>query len=258
MINKKWRPLFWRWHRRLGLVSILFIMLLSVTGILLNHTDDLGLAEQPVHQASLLKLYGIERPRIHSYLVLNEWISYSGEHLYRNAQQIALCTGKFSGVGFSAQSATSPALLAAACGDEIVLFTPQGEPVERITSAYQLPVPLQALGQCELADTPNQRICFSANQHQYALNSATATWEKTTGKVVLVGESALPEALHSALEKNTVSLNWERVILDLHAGRLFGLGPWLMDIVGLFFILLGLSGLGIWLIGKRFNARKVS
>ena len=35
-------------HRRLGMVVVLFLLLLTVTGVLLNHSEDMGLAEQPV------------------------------------------------------------------------------------------------------------------------------------------------------------------------------------------------------------------
>jgi hypothetical protein len=49
-------------------------------------------------------------------------------------------------------------------------------------------------------------------------------------------------------------LNWERVILDAHSGRLFGnLGVWFMDIVALMLILLSVSGIYIWL---KFTHKK--
>ena len=43
-------------------------------------------------------------------------------------------------------------------------------------------------------------------------------------------------------------LNWERVILDAHSGRLFGnIGVIFMDIVAIMLILLSISGIYIWL-----------
>lgn len=247
MIHKKWRATLWRWHRRLGIILIVFIIWLSASGILLNHTSDLKLSEQPVHQLFLLNLYGIERPLIQSYQLGGQWISHSGEHLYRNTTQISQCANPFSGVAIST-SDTSP-IIAAACDDEIVLLTEQGELIERINSSYQLTLPLQAIGQCE---TSKQNICFKANNRSFSLNVKESNWNETADNIITLSSTKPPIALQSALEENTLSLNWERIILDLHSGHLFGLGPWLMDIVGVLLIALGLSGLGIWLFHKRF------
>jgi hypothetical protein len=44
------------------------------------------------------------------------------------------------------------------------------------------------------------------------------------------------------------SLTWERVLLDLHAGRLFGrFGPLAMDVAATGFMILAMSGLWLWL-----------
>jgi hypothetical protein len=247
MIHKKWRATLWRWHRRLGIILILFIIWLSASGILLNHTSDLHLDKQPVHQQFLLGLYGIERPLIQSYQLGEQWVSHSGEHLYVNSTQISPCSSGLLGVGIATTS--SPAIIAAACGDEIVLLTEQGELIERINSSYQLPLPLQVLGQCE---TLKQSLCFKADNRSFTLNVNEVSWAETSQNIIALSSTKPPAALQTALEQNTVSLHWERVILDLHSGRLLGLGPWLMDIVGILLIVLGLSGLGIWLFHKRF------
>ncbi len=247
MIHKKWRATLWRWHRRLGILLILFIIWLSATGILLNHTSDLHLAKQPVHQQFLLSLYGIERPLIQSYQLGEQWLSHSGEHLYFNTAQIGNCSGRFLGVAIT--TASSPAVIAAACGDDIILLTEPGELIERISGSYQLPLPLQVLGLC---DTSKQTICFKADNRAFTLNVNEVSWSETAENIITLSSTKPPAALQTALEQNTLSLHWERVILDLHSGRLLGLGPWLMDIVGVLLIVLGLSGLGIWLFHKRF------
>lgn len=249
MTHKKWRVRLWRWHRRLGIILILFIVWLSASGILLNHTSDLKLAEQPVHQQLLLSLYGIERPIIQSYQMSGQWLSHSGEHLYRNATQLSHCSGHFSGLAVTAATSNAPAVIAAACGDEIALFSENGELIERINNSYSLPLPLQKLGQCELAPSS---ICFRAQNRTFILNVDETNWLETQQNTISVTSTKLPADLQSTLEKNTLSLHWERVILDLHSGQLFGLGPWLMDIVAILLIVLGLSGLGIWLFHKRF------
>jgi len=56
--QRKKKPLL-IWHRYLGLASALFVIILSITGILLNHTESLRLDERPVAQRWLLNIYGI-------------------------------------------------------------------------------------------------------------------------------------------------------------------------------------------------------
>ncbi len=34
--------LLWRWHRRLGVLVACFALLLAITGIVLNHSADVG------------------------------------------------------------------------------------------------------------------------------------------------------------------------------------------------------------------------
>ncbi len=43
-------------------------------------------------------------------------------------------------------------------------------------------------------------------------------------------------------------LNWERVLLDLHSGRLAGqLGRWVMDLVALVLMVLAFTGIWLWI-----------
>jgi len=53
---------FRKWHRRLGFVVSVFLLNLSVTGILLNHYEELALHKTYVSSDWLLNLYGVEKP----------------------------------------------------------------------------------------------------------------------------------------------------------------------------------------------------
>ena len=48
------------WHRYMGLAAALFVVLLASTGLLLNHTERLGLAQRYISAGPLLDWYGIE------------------------------------------------------------------------------------------------------------------------------------------------------------------------------------------------------
>jgi hypothetical protein len=66
----------------------------------------------------------------------------------------------------------------------------------------------------------------------------------------------LPPSLRAVLPGRDAWLSWERVLLDLHSGRLGGrLGVWLMDFAGLMLCLLGLSGVTMWWLHHRGGRR---
>ena len=65
------------WHRYMGLAAALFVIVLAVTGLALNHTQELGLDSNYVKSGALLNWYGVQAPEnITSYPVDNR--SYYG------------------------------------------------------------------------------------------------------------------------------------------------------------------------------------
>jgi len=52
------RPLY-RWHRRAGIIAALFVAMLSITGIALNHNVDWGLNQKIVDNEIILSIYGV-------------------------------------------------------------------------------------------------------------------------------------------------------------------------------------------------------
>lgn len=244
MLRKFWRPILWRWHRRLGLTLILLLLWLSVTGLFLNHTDDLELAERPLGYAYLLQLYGIDSLPVTSFASANETVfSQAGDHLYLQSSRLTQCrTDQFSFL------VVDSSWLLAACGVELVMLTPQGEVVERIGAAYDIPQPLTALGLCD------EHACIQSASGYFSIDVDTLTWQAVAPEKFIAAQPIqTPADIEVAVAAQWVSaeVNWQRLMLDLHAGRSFGLGPWLMDAVAILIIILSLSGLGIWLAGRK-------
>ncbi|WP_390594173.1 PepSY domain-containing protein [Simiduia litorea] len=243
MLRKYWRPILWRWHKRLGLTLILLLLWLSVTGLMLNHTDDLALAERPLAYGVLLQLYGISETPVTSYQLPNQaFLSQAGDHLYFQGQRVSHCgTDQFSMV------AVDEALFLAACGRELLMITDAGELVERIGASYDLPQPITALGLCDA------KPCLQNGTAAFYIDVDGLTWQPAASDFTASVAAPLPENILSAIEAQWVSaeVNWERLMLDLHAGRTFGLGPWLMDAVALLIIVLSMTGFGIWLAGRK-------
>ena len=51
---------FYRWHRRLGITAALFVILLTITGVLLNHNASLNLQKAYIKNEWLLDWYNID------------------------------------------------------------------------------------------------------------------------------------------------------------------------------------------------------
>lgn len=249
----KLRPVLWRWHRRIGLAAALLVLLVSVTGIQLNHVDTLLWDQKPVKNSALLWLYGVKTPQINSFQVGDSWFSHlGGSHLYVNEDESVGCQGKFVGALAYQQ------LIITACGDEIILLTKGGDMIERIGAVYNVPSPLERIGLCPKLEGTEQ-LCLQSQGRVHHANIDQLRWPVLPDETFVPSEQAvLPENLRETLlaEYFSGGITWERVVLDLHSGRLFGMGPWLMDIVGIMLILLSFSGVVLWGQSRVKKARK--
>jgi hypothetical protein len=237
----------WRWHRRLGLLAALLALLLAVTGITLNHSDDLGLDSRFVDWPWLYRLYGENTVELPAYRAGKHWIYRSGAgRVYVDQIELAPCRGELVG-------AASEGILFAACSEELLLATGSGELVESVSATTGLPVPLSGIG---LADG---RLVIQAQGKWWLADLDRLEFDEPARSGVIIEQLApgeLPQSLRAVLPGRDAWLNWERVLLDLHSGRLGGrLGVWLMDTAGLMLSLLGLSGVAMWFLHRRARNR---
>lgn len=234
----------WRWHRRLGLVAALFVLLLAVSGIVLNHSSDWGLDRRMVEWPALRLAYGDRGADLPAYRAGERWVyrAASGK-VYLDALEVAPCRGELVG------AEPVDGLLAVACTEELLLLTAAGQLVEAASGSTGLPVPLSAIGSADsavvlqsggswrLADL--DRMVFDR-----ALTGGTAVRQQTA--------AGLPAQLRQAIPGQDAWLNWERLLLDLHSGRLFGrAGVWVVDALGILLCVLALSGVAMWGLHRR-------
>ncbi len=243
---KRLRPFLWRWHRRLGLCSAIFLLLISVTGILLNHTSDLQLGSRTITQPSVLSFYGIRAPASLSYPVGKQWLSTDASNsLYLDAVPSGVCRGNVTGV---ARLGVNWVLVA--CEQELLLLSEQGQLVERIDQDFGLPVPVSGVGYC------NEGVCLKAAQAVYPLDLNTLQWVPVESVVDWSEPAPLPSYAQKELMAAQLggALSWERLIQDLHSGRIFGsFGVWFFDFVAVMLIFLGVSGVWLWYRMGRFR-----
>lgn len=233
-----------RLHQRLGMVVAVLVLLVSVTGILLNHTEELALDQQTVSSSWLISLYGIPLPQVYSYQVNDQWVSGVGDKLYFGNREVTYCADRLSAVVNYQQ------MLVAACGDGLLLLTQEGDVIERLGTGLDLPSRVQSMS------VDQGQLLLQALDKAVMVNLDGMSWQFVEPPLSLEWVKAIdaPIKITRKLQYEFVSseLTLERVILDLHSGRLATkLGVWVVDLAALLMIFLALSGLWVWFSKKR-------
>jgi hypothetical protein len=227
------------WHRWLGLASVPFVLLLVVTGVVLERTDKLELDQRHVTDEWLLTWYGVTPPDDPvSYQVSGQWVSWLAGTLYLDGRSV-----QQSDTALTGAVALGPAIVAST-EDALYLFTTDGELVEKVT-------PIGVDGAIDAITVgPDDDLFIRIDGGVFASNIDMAVWRATVdGTVVWPTSRPEPDAIHAAIVQSYrgMGLPWERVLLDLHSGRLLGFaGPYLMDGAALLLLLLSASGIYNW------------
>ena len=244
--NKKPQALqIWHWY--MGVTAAVFVLLLSVTGVLLNHTERLGLDKHYVQMDLLLDWYGIHAPEtITSFAVDTRQITLFGRHLY--LETLAL-PGEYQQLK---GAATYADLVVVAVDNDILLLTQEGELVEHLDSTDGVPSGMRALGK----DSHDALVIEGAHAiYQPGVDFLSWTpWQGDRHSIAWQQPTPLPQTLFQALAKHYRGevLPMERVLLDLHSGRLLGrYGVWVMDAAAVLLIMLAFTGTWMWLKRRR-------
>ncbi|MCG8313709.1 MAG: PepSY domain-containing protein [Pseudomonadales bacterium] len=237
-LRRRLRIFFLKWHRTIGLFASFFVLLLVITGIALNHGNELGIDHQPLPH-SMLALYGVEiETPTSGYSIAGDWLVESQQQLFFNEQPVSVCHPPLVGAIPFAEE------LLVACQNGVALFTQSGELIER---AGDNPEPLVAM----MALPNSDKVLMKGQFKHYTFDMSRFEWsdfEVTKSEMAWLKPTALPDALAKGIAKKSVvtEITWERLVLDLHSGRLFGQwGVWFMDLIAVLLAVLAISG--VWL-----------
>lgn len=237
------------WHRRIGLAAIVLVVILAITGIMLNHTEDFELDSTYVDSSLLMSWYGLE-PETEplTYTAGDHQITQWGDRLFFDNHSIAKNEQTLKGAIAAEQ------FIVAAFEKEVLLISFDGELVERIptSTSFSDTVRLGLKYKRPVIETAD-RLAYMADEHiidwDVILNEDIAWSEVDT-----LDQQQLDE-LHIAFRGKGLSL--ERVVLDLHSGRIFGsLGIYVMDAAAIGLLWLSGSGLWVWWSRSRKQKRK--
>ncbi|MFV2004884.1 MAG: PepSY domain-containing protein [Gammaproteobacteria bacterium] len=237
------------WHRRAGLFALVLVIILAITGIMLNHTEKFELDGTYVSNSWLLHWYGIEpEDEPVSYRVGQHVISSWYDQLFFDDTAIAELEQNIHGAIAAEQ------FIVVALDDEIILLSFDGELVERISTSISFSN-IQRLGmkyKRPVIET-SEPLYYMADEHILDWDVIINEGIKWTEKYTLTEDEY--EQLLIAYRGNGLKL--ERVILDLHSGRIFGqYGIYLMDAAAIALLWLSLSGLWVWSSRRRKMRKK--
>ncbi len=241
------------WHRRFGLLTLVLIITLAITGILLNHTEKFKLDETYVNASWLLNWYGIEpKDEPVSFRIENNTkkhiISAWQKQLFFNDNAITNLEQTIHGAMGAEQ------FIVVALDNEIILLSYEGEFIERVTTSISFSN-IQRLGmkyKRPVIET-SEPLYYMADEHILDWDVITNEGIEWTEKYTLNEDER--EKLLVAYRGNGLKL--ERVILDLHSGRIFGqYGIYLMDAAAIVLLWLSLSGFWVWSSRRRKMRKK--
>jgi hypothetical protein len=225
------------WHRRLGIAVALIVLLLAVTGLLLNHTHRLGLDNTHVTASWLLRWYGYPPVEMVSHRVGERWITWTGRRLYLQDKPVMETDGAPVGA-----VAAGNRVIVVAFPDLLVLLDPDGKIMERL-GRESLPGGLRRIG------ASGERIVAATAAGQAVADADLVTWQPSQAAARWSTPQEAPAALRERLlsAERGPGLSAERVLQDVHSGRIFGRwGPWVMDAAAILFVILAVTGITCW------------
>ncbi len=227
------------WHRKLGIIAAFFLIFLSLSGIALNHTDWLKLGHQNVTNSWLLDHYGIKAPdklqffHQNAFIVTDSLVWLNDQLLLETSESI-IAAGQFQ------------QFILVISADHLFLYNLQGELVDQLGAISGLPEHISAV------NIGPDNLIINTDSGYYQTDSGFLDWQavSTTAEPNWITQSSpsIEDKQLAISHYKSQFLTWERIILDTHSGRFFGLlGVLFMDAVGLLLILLSVSGIYIWI-----------
>ena len=229
-----------KWHRKIGITAAFFVMLLVFTGLLLNHTDKLNLQNMFVKSNMLLDWYHIQpKGEVSGFMVNQHWVTQINSRLYFDRREIADHIDNLIGVVVLSDE------FVVALDGSLLILTLSGELVEGLSGAEGVPAGIKSIGLSEEGE-----LVIRAAHGDYLADLDTTEWQEEEGLAVNWSEpQEIPKDLYDQLLilYRGKGLPMERVILDIHSGRILGYaGVLLVDFMAILFLLLAMSGVWMW------------
>lgn len=233
-----------KWHRQLGIFTAIFLIFISISGIALNHTNALSLAHISINQPWLLNHYGIKPPEVTQFY--QDEFYHTDQFVWFNNKLLVETDHPIIGL------TTYQNYLLVITQRTLLIFTKQGEMVDKLTASLGLPENISKIA------IQGSHVVLQTNEGYFQSSEELLEWQSVQFIMPPKWLNTIDvevEVITDAQTRHQAQfLSWERVILDAHSGRIFGdFGVLFMDLIGVMLILLSISGLYIWL---RYQRKK--
>jgi len=233
-------PLIQKWHKRFGVSVALFVIILVISGILLNHGQQLKLNTRYIKTEWLLDLYKINPvSEPVGFESSGHRVTQMGERVYFNNKEIANEINKLIGI------VTVNEIYVVAYDGQLTLLSKAGKIIEHLTGAEGVPAGMEAV-----ANDDQGNVIIKAAHGYYHVDLDVLDWhEYDYLEADWSQASSIPKQLKSELLKQYrgSGLTIERVLLDLHSGRIVGFwGVYFVDFIAILFLILAFTGVWMW------------
>lgn len=228
------------WHRYIGVGVSALVIVLSVTGLLLNFSDALKLNRSYAGASWLLDHYNIGDFSVVSFQTDTNLISQASEFVYLDGKYTLNLSESLVGAINIVQG------LLLATNSSLILIDNQGQIIDELGSYSGLPESPLGIS----VTTQGHPVIRGVNTYWKGSPELSA-WQPLEGPhPKWIAPIETPDAINSSIQNHARSheINYERVMLDLHSGRL--LGSWgqnIMSIAAALLLILAATGIIIWL-----------
>ena len=216
-------------HRKVGVFLSLFLILLAVTGVLLNHSEQFLLSKN--HIPGFMAAWYIEPEPVTGFLIEDTHLYASEGMLIAGESSLTHCPVLLDAVPLTRE-------VALLCTDGLILLTHQFEFIERIEAIDGFPEEASAVGRV------GDELAVQLNQRWFLFDPLS--WELTPlPQIKAVSELDSTEVPTSLTLGRAVT--WQQFILDVHSGAVVGLsGRLFNDLVAVMLIMMAFSGIIMW------------
>ena len=228
------------WHRTIGALAALFLLILAITGMILNHTLDFKLDERYLNWPWLIEHYGISDVKADNvYLIDGNVIFQVDDQLFLGSTPVAKSRQPVVG-GIHLDEFT-----VIASEDALILLSDDGEYIETMGSGLGVPSQIQRIG------LHNGLPILQTRNGMWRSDLLIEEWKQTNLETVSWSiPTEMPDSVLNDLRAyfHGKGITIEQFVLDIHNGYILGvLGKWILDFFGFLMIILSLSGLWMWI-----------
>ena len=228
-----------KFHRWIGLIASVWLLLLASTGFLLQHSQQWHLDKSYINNAAVLKIYGIGEQFIAFKHNNQQLIQLDKQLIQNNTTTVKLNENINSAIYLQN-------LWVIATDTQIIWLDEKGQILQSLDQLDGIHLPISKIG------SSNQELIYNSNNNNYNIESELIDPNSLTSI-----QWSQPETNKNLKQKaieltSTNYLTTEQFIFDIHAG--ITTPSLLNDIAAISLIILSLSGIFLFFRKKKRNS----